>query len=136
MAYYKDVNILVYVPRGAYTALHNERNAEKFSMLKVLMATAYRDMDYAVRTLSMQAQFNWYDFQGVLHIDMPSARWEHHFDEVQVIGRALDDMFNEHRYCVEHAIATPDDPHCCKQFSSPNVRNRLLAFDVKTRILV
>lgn len=136
MSYYKDVNILVYVPRGAYTVVQTNRNVEKFNMLRVLMATAFRDMDSAIRTLSWHAQLHWHEDRGALHIDMPNARWEHHFHEVQVVERALDELSHEHGYCVEHAVATPDDPRSCRIFSSPNVRNRLLAFDVQTRILL
>lgn len=103
-------------------------------MLRVLMVTAFRDMDSAARTLSRQAQFHWHEDRGLLHIDMPNARWEHHFHEVQVVERAFADLNTEHGYCVEHAVATPDYLRGCLIFSSPNVRNRLLAFDVKTRI--
>ena len=136
MSYYKDVTILVYVPRGAYTVVQTNRNVEKFNMLRVLMMTAFRDMDSAIRTLSRQAQFHWHEDRGLLHIDMPNARWEHHFHEVQAIERAFADLNTEHGYCVEHAVATFDDPRSCRIFSSPNVRNRLLAFDVQTRILL
>jgi hypothetical protein len=135
MAYYKDVKILIYVRRGAYTLKQTERNVEKFNMLKVLMATAFRDVELNARTLCRGYKFLWHEDAGALEIDMPNARWESHYNEVKELQEAILDLgSNEHQYCVEHAIVNRNEPRDCQQLCSPNIQNPLLSLEVRMKV--
>ena len=135
MAYYKDIKILVYVKRGAFTVKQNERNVEKFNMLKVLMATAFRDVELNAKHLSRGASFRWHEDHGALEIDMPSARWESHYTEVTELQQAIFDLSGtEHGYCAEYTVVVPDEPRQCNHFRSAQVRNPLLSMEVKARV--
>jgi hypothetical protein len=135
MAYYRDVKILVYVKRGAYTVKQTERNVEKFNMLKVLMATAFRDVELNARTLSRGASFRWHESSGALEIDMPRARWELHYNEVKELKMALQDLGDaDHQYCVEYTVVVSDDPRQCNHYASPSVKVPLLSIEVKAKV--
>lgn len=135
MSYYKDVKILVYVRRGAYTLKQTERNVEKFNMLKVLMATAFRDVELNARTLCRDYKFVWHEDHGMLEIDMPNSRWERHFKETDELKRAMDELCGPaHQYCVEHAIVNRAQPNDCQRFVSPNVQNPLLSLEVVMKV--
>jgi len=135
MAYYKDIKILVYVKRGAYTVKQTERNVEKFNMLKVLMATAFRDVELNAKTLSRGASFRWHESSGALEIDMPRARWEPHYSEVEELQLAIRELGSaEHEYCVEYTVVVSDDPRQCNHFTTPSVKVPLLSIEVKTKV--
>jgi len=135
MAYYKDVKILVYVRRGAYTLKQTEHNVEKYQMLRVLMATAFRDVEQSARTLSRGCQFRWHDDHCMLEIDMPNARWEKHFAEVGELKEAMHELSSSaHQYCVEHAIVNRKEPRDCQQLCSANVQNPLLSLEVRMKV--
>ena len=135
MAYYKDIKILVYVKRGAYTVKQTERNVEKFNMLKVLMATAFRDVELNAKTLSRGASFRWHEDSGALEIDMPHARWEPHYNEVRELQLALQELGgSEHLYCVEYTVVVSDDPRHCNHHTSPSVKVPLLSLEVKAKV--
>jgi hypothetical protein len=135
MAYYKDIKILVYVKRGAYTVKQTERNVEKFNMLKVLMATAFRDVEHNVRTLCRGYKFRWHDDHCMLEIDMPNSRWEKHFGEVSELKEAMHELSSsEHQYCVEHAIVNRNEPRDCQQLRSANIENPLLSLEVRMKV--
>jgi hypothetical protein len=135
VAYYKDIKILVYVKRGAYTVKQTERNVEKFNMLKVLMATAFRDVELNARHLSRGASFRWHEDHCALEIDMPSARWEQHYTEVKELQQAIFDLSgSEHEYCAEYTVVVPDDPRGCNHFRSAKVQNPLLGIEVKSKV--
>ena len=135
MSYYKDVKILVYVKRGAYTVTPTERNVEKFNMLKVLMATAFRDVEPNARHLSRGASIHWHENHCALEIDMPSARWEPYYDEVKEIHAAIFDLSGkDHQYCAEFTVLVPDSPKECIHFRSSKVTNSLLKIEVNTKV--
>ena len=135
MAYYKDIKILVYVKRGAYTVKQTERNVEKFNMLKVLMATAFRDVELNAKTLSRDYKFVWHEDSGALEIDMPRARWEPHYNEVKELKQALQDLGDaDHQYCVEYTVVVSDDPRQCNHHTSPSVKVPLLSIEVKAKV--
>ena len=135
MSYYKDVKILIYVRRGAYTTKQCERNVEKFNMLKVLMATAFRDVEPNVRTLCRGYQFKWHEDHGMLEIDMPNARWERHFKEVEELNEAIQEISGTaHQYCVESAVVDRNQPNDCRRYVSPNIQNPLLSIEVVMKV--
>lgn len=135
MSYYKDIKILVYVKRGAYTVKQTERNVEKFNMLRVLMATAFRDVELNARTLCRGYKFLWHEDAGALEIDMPNARWESHYNEVRELQLAIKELgSNEHQYCVETTVVARDDPRNCNHYTSPSVKVPLLSIEVKAKV--
>lgn len=135
MSYYKDIKILVYVKRGVYTVRQAESHVEKFNMLKVLMATAFRDVELNAKTLSRGASFRWHEAACALEIDMPRARWESHYNEVKELQLAVRELgSNEHQYCVEYTVVVPDDPRNCNHYTSPSVKVPLLSIEMKTQV--
>lgn len=135
MSYYKDIKVLIYVKRGAYTTKQCERNVEKFNMLKVLMATAFRDVELNVRTLCREGKFVWHEDQGALEIDMPRARWEKHYTERQELELAWNELSGtEHQYCVEYVVIDGTNVRNCFMFVSANIQNPLLSIEAKAKV--
>lgn len=136
MAYFQDIKILVYVKRGVYTQAKVEHNAEKYGMLKVLMATAYRDVEAAVKKLSPRANFVWHAEHCMLEIDMPTARWEARYPEVRIIDDALDDLAKEHGYVWETGCADLENHERSTQRMSRGIQNPRLKIKASLEVMV
>ena len=135
MAYYKDIKVLIYVKRGAFTVTQTGRNVEKFNMLKVLMATAFRDVEPNMRALCREGKFIWHEDHCALEIDMPRARWEPHYTEAKELRQAWNELGGAaHQYCVEYIVVARDDPRQCNQYVSPSIKNPLLSIEVKAKV--
>lgn len=135
MSYYRDVKILVYVKRGAYTVKQCERNVEKFNMLRVLMATAFRDVELNAKALCRDYKFTWHQDANALEIDMPNARWEARFPEVDELRAAVQDLSSvEHQYCAEYTVVDRAEPRGCNHYASGNVKVPLLTLETKAKV--
>lgn len=136
MAYFQDIKILVYVKRGVYTQAKAEHNAEKYGMLKVLMGTAYREVEPATLKLSPRAKFVWHAEHCMLEIDMPTARWEQRYPEVQIIDDALNDLVKEHGYVWETGCADLEDHKRSTQRMSRGIQNPILKIKASLEVMI
>jgi hypothetical protein len=135
MSYYKDVKFLVYVRRGAYTAGNVVANVEKYQMLRILMATAFRDVEPNARVLCRATTLTWHDDHCLLEIDMPRARWESRFGECAEIQAAMQELSSiEHDYCVEMATVDPENVRNCYLHASKQVKNPLLSLHAQAKV--
>jgi len=136
MAYYQDVKILVYVKRGVYTQAKAESNAEKYGMLKVLMGTAYREVEEAVKKLSYGYKFVWHAEHCMLEIDMPHARWEARFPETKTIMKAVDELATDHKYVWELGFADLENAALSKVHAHGSVRNPFLRIKASVEVMI
>lgn len=136
MSYFQDIKVLIYVKRGVYTQTRVEHNAEKYGMLKVLMATAYREVGVAVNKLSPRAKFVWHPEHCMLEIDMPNARWESRFPEVRVIDDALDALHREHGYVWETGCADLENYQRSKTNMVKGIQNPFLRIDASVKVMI
>lgn len=136
MAYFQDVKILIYIKRGVYTQTKVDRNEEKYGMLKVLMGTAYREVEVAAKKLSPNANFVWHAEHYMLEIDMPHARWELRFPEVHMISRTLDNLEREHGYVWEAAYADLEDYKRSTTRKSNGIQNPILKIKSRVEVMI
>lgn len=136
MAYFQDVKILVYVKRGMYVASQLTRNEEKYGMLRILVGTAYRDFEPAVRKLSPHAKVIWHDEHYMLEVDMPTARWEQRYPEVSLINYTIRELENEHGYVWEFASADLEDHRKSVLSASKQVKVPLLRVKPIIEVLI
>ena len=136
MSYYQDIKILIYVKRGVYTQGKAEHNAEKYGMLKVLMGTAYREVEEAAKKLSYGANFVWHAEHCMLEIDMPNARWEARFPEVRVIDEVLDELHRVHGYVWETGCADLEDYRRSRTNQPKNVTNPFLRINASVKVMI
>ena len=136
MAYYQDVKVLIYVKRGVYTQAKAESNAEKYGMLKVLMGTAYRNVEEAAKKLSYGYKFVWHAEHCMLEIDMPLARWEARFPETQTIINAIQELAHEHRYVWELGAADLENHAMSKVTAHRDVRNPFLRIKPSVEVMI
>lgn len=136
MSYFQDIKVLIYVKRGVYTQTKAERNSEKYEMLKVLMATAYREVEVAVKKLSPNANFVWHPEHYMLEIDMPHARWELRFAEVRLIDDVLDELHKEHGYVWETGCADLEDYQRSRTSKAKEIQNPLLKINASIKVMI
>ena len=79
MGYRSDVTVVIYP---------DERNQEKYDMLKVLMGTTFKDVPF-------DDCVNWRDDKCVLVYNITDMKWYDSYPEVQAFLRMLNVLANE-----------------------------------------